>query len=548
MESRCLPLAEIPHTSKLFATFLNDFARVSRYFAHPPTAAGVDAAAHYVHLDPGIRRDLVQILSEQNRTFSPGGNLDPAAARNLDRLAAGGVAVVTGQQVGLFSGPAYTFYKALSAIRCAEDLTGRDIDAVPIFWLASEDHDLAEVNHSSWCTRNGLARHELAVPSENAGHRVGEIRLGDSIRSIAGSAVATLDGPLAGELARALDESYTPQDTYASAFGKLLAGLLAGRGILFLDQLDIRLHRFFTPLFTQVIRKTGELRAALSARSRELESAGFHAQVRVANESCLLFSSMSGPREPIHTKNGAFAVGHTEVSPADLANAIENQPEVFSPNALLRPVLQDAILPTAAYIAGPAEIAYLAQSQVVYQMLGVRMPAILPRSSFTIVEPPIARFLAQYDADLQDALAGRQHLRAKMEQKSLPGVLAGHFDQAEKELRRLTQSFEEPLAKLDSTLVESLHGAEAKMLHQFTQLKAKVARAENFRSGVLDRHERILIDSLAPHGELQERTLCFLPFLAEHGPSLLDELIARSSVAGSGEGKSCAAQHQILCL
>jgi len=176
------------------------------------------------------------------------------------------------------------------------------------------------------------------------------------------------------------------------------------------------------------------------------------------------------------------------------------------------------------------------------------MPAILPRSSFTLIEPPIARFLAQYDADLRDVLAGRQHLREKMEQKTLPSVLASRFDEGEAELHRLMESLEEPLAKLDSTLVESLHGAEAKMLHQLSQLKGKVGRAQNLRSGVLDRHERILLDSLAPHGELQERTLSFLPFLSEHGPALLDELISRSSVAGSGQEKSCATQHQVVLL
>ena len=174
------------------------------------------------------------------------------------------------------------------------------------------------------------------------------------------------------------------------------------------------------------------------------------------------------------------------------------------------------------------------------------MPAILPRASFTIIDPAIARFLAQYGLHLRDLLAGRQQLRSKMEQQSLPGALSSRFDASEEEVRRLMKSFEEPLAKLDPTLMESLHTAEAKVLHQITQLKGKVARAENFRSGVLDRHEKILTDSLTPNGELQERTLCLLPQLAAHGPDLLDKLTSMSSVAGSGEGHSCAAQHQIL--
>jgi bacillithiol synthase len=548
MVSHCLAFNEIPRTSKLFSAFLDDFGRVSHYYAHSPTASGVEAAAREVRLDPGVRRLVVDVLREQNRPFGSNGELNSATSANLDRLAAGAVAIITGQQVGLFTGPAYTFYKALSAIRCAEDATRRGIDAVPIFWLASEDHDLAEVNHSSWSTRSGFARYEVPAPLENAGRRVGEIKLGDSIHPIVGSAAATLEGPFAADVVRTLHESCTPQDTYASAFGKLMARLLAGRGIIFLDQLDPRFHSLFVPTLREAVHHADRIRESLLARSQELDSAGFHSQVKVTSETTLLFSSVSGPREPIRFKNGDFARGDTQASPRQLLDAIERQPENFSPNALLRPVIQDTILPTAAYVAGPAEIAYMAQAQVVYQILRVRMPAILSRSSFTIIEPPIGRFLAQYEADLRDVLAGRQHLRAKMEQKSLPGALASRFDRGEEELRHLIKTFEEPLATLDATLVESLHGAEAKMLHQFMQLKAKVARAENFRSGVLDRHERILIDSLAPHGELQERTLCFLPFLAAYGPSLLDELIARSSVAASGGGKSCATQHQILVL
>jgi bacillithiol biosynthesis cysteine-adding enzyme BshC len=548
MEPHCLPFSEIPHTSKLFFTFLDDFSGVSRFYPHPPTAAGLDAVARAAQLDPGVRRFVVDILREQNCAFGPNSELDPATSRNLDRLSSGAVAIVTGQQVGLFSGPAYTFYKALTAIRCAEDATRRGIDAVPVFWLASEDHDLAEINHSSWCTRGGFARYELPLPAEKAGHRVGEIVLGDSIQSILSSAAGTLDGPFASEITRALHESYAPTDTYASAFGRLMARTLAGRGLILLDQLDSRLHQLYAPVFARAIRKSGDLREALLSRSKELEGSGFHAQVKITSETTLLFSSMAGSREPIRAKNGDFALGHQEISASDFTKDLEAQPQAFSPNALLRPVIQDSILPTAAYIAGAAEIAYMAQAQVVYQTLGVRMPAILPRASFTLIETPIARFLAQYDAGLGDVLAGRQHLRAKMEQKSLPGALASRFDQGEEELRRIIRNLKEPLAQLDSTLVESLSGAEAKMLHQLVQLKGKVARAENFRSGVLDRHERILIDSLTPHGELQERTLCFLPFLAEHGPSLLDELIARSSVTASTEDKSWATQHQVLVL
>jgi bacillithiol synthase len=548
MESHCIPFREIPHTTKLFSAFLEDFSRVQSFYAHPPSPAGIDAAAREVKLDAATRKSVVEILREQNCRFAPANQLDAATARNLDRLAAGAVAIVTGQQVGLFSGPAYTFYKALSAVRCAEETTRRGIDAVPIFWLATEDHDIAEINHTFWNTRDGLARYELPAKPENTGSHVGEVLLGEEIEPLLATAVQTLEGSYSEGVARALRESYTPGETYGSALGKLLARLLAGRGIIFIDPLDARYHRLAAPVYLRALDGAGPLRDALLARTKELEAAGFHDQVKVTRESTLLFYKVGGRREPLRSRNGKFLAGDSEFTRDQLAAAVDSAPENFTPSALLRAVVQDTLLPTAAYFGGPAEVAYFAQSQVVYRKMLGRMPAIVPRASFTIVEPPIARFLAHFALEIRDLLAGPQHLRAKMEQKFLPAALSTRFDETEAALRAMMKSYEEPLAKLDSTLLEALNASERKILHQIEQLKGKVARAENFRSGVLDRKERILLDSLYPSGGLQERTLCFLPMLASIGPSLLDDLSNLSSVAGPSEGASCPTQHQVLYL
>lgn len=532
MESHCLSFREIPHTSKLLSTFLEDFPRVASFYAHPPTLAGIDAAAREVRLDSNVRRQVTEILREQNQKFSAGRELDPATNHNLERLARGSVAIVTGQQTGLFSGPAYTFYKAISAIRIAEEVTSRGTEAVPIFWLATEDHDLAEVHHSDWNTREGLVHYELGARPEDAGRRVGEILLGDEIEAIVAAATQTLEGPFADQTAQALRESYTRGETYGSAFGKLMARLFAGRGIIFIDPLDVRLHRLAAPIYLRALDEADSLGDALLARSNELESAGFHAQVKVTRETTLLFYNLDGRREPLRRRNGNFLVGEAELSHQQLTSAFKDHPDAFTPSALLRPVVQDSLLPTAAYVAGPAEITYLAQSNLIYKQFIGRMPAILPRASFTLIEPPIARFLEQYELDFRDILAGSQRLRAKMEQKFMPGDLANRFDAGETALRDLLTQYDEPLKNLDPTLVDALRASEQKMLHQFTQLKAKVARAINFRSGVLDRHQRILLDALHPAGYLQERTLSALPFLASHGSRLLDKLAILSSPLG----------------
>jgi len=548
MESHCLSFREIPHTTKLFSSFLEDFSAVSKYYSHPPTVEGTLAAAKQVRLDPATRRSVAELLREQNAQLAPGGALDSVTARNLDRLAAGAAAIVTGQQVGLFSGPGYSIYKMASILRMAEEVTRRGTDAVPVFWLATEDHDLAEVNHVYWNSRAGLVRHELPDSQSAIGRRVGEIALGDPIAPLVESAAGSFEGGFSRETARVLRESYTPHDTFGTAFGKLMARIFAGRGVIFIDPLHPRLHHLVAPVYLRALEESAGLRDALLARAHDLESSGFHAQVKVTGESTLLFYNVDGRRQAVRARDGRFFAGDTWFSPAEMAVSARSRSEAFSPSVLFRPIVQDSLLPTAAYIGGPAEVAYMAQVQVVYQHFLGRMPAILPRSSFTIVEPAIARFLSKFELTFRDFLQGPQHVRATMERKAVPEDLARRFDADEKNLRATLESYAASIEKLDRTLLGTLESSTEKMLHQFGKLKEGVGRALNFRTGVLDNKQRILFDSLYPNHELQERSLCGLPYLAKFGPQLLDTLIRFSSPPGAEGNASCAHQHHVLFL
>ena len=544
MNSQCISFREIPQTTKLFTSFLENFGHVASYYSHPPTEAGIDAASREIAFDPSVRRRVVEVLRSQNRRFDS----DAATKSSLDRLAAGAAAIVTGQQVGLFSGPAFTLHKAISVLRCAEEATRRGIDAVPVFWLATEDHDLAEVNHSFWNTRNGLVRYDLPAREEDANRRVGEVILGNGIDGLVEAATRGVEGAFADEIANALRESYAPGETYGSAFGKLMARLFAGRGIIFMDPLDSELHRLAATVYQRALDQDDSLREALLRRSADLDRAGFHAQVKVTHEMTLLFCNVDGRRQPLRSHNGKLSAGEAAFSREEVLEWMERAPEDFTPNALLRPVVQDTLLPTAAYIGGPAEIAYMAQVNVVYDRLLGRMPAILPRASFTVVEPPVANLLRKYGLEVRDVFGGRQQLRGKMERKSLPPDLALHFETDEKTVHRLLKNYESPLDQLDPSLRGALRLAERKMLYQFGKLKGKAARAENFRTGVLDRHERILLDALYPNRGLQERSLCPLPFLALYGADFLDDLAGVSPAPGSIETSLCAQQHHIVIM
>jgi bacillithiol biosynthesis cysteine-adding enzyme BshC len=545
----CIPFREIPQTSSLFSTFLENPELLSAYYSHPPSQDGIAAAARALKFGPEWRQALVDILRDQNARFSSDGMLDRVAEKNLGRLSSGAVAIVTGQQVGLFSGPALTIYKALSAICVADETTRRGVDAVPIFWLATEDHDLAEVNESDWNTRQGLAHYKATVDPSNEGKCVGQIVLGESIEAIVQEAATTLDGPATAEMTAMLRESYTARDTYGSAFAKLLARLFSGRGLLIIDPADARFDRVAAPLYQAAIEKAEELRGALRERSQALEEAGYHAQVKVTDESTLLFYGADGKREALRTsKADEFAAGQAKLTKAELLAALKAKPELFTASALLRPVLQDTILPTAAIIGGPAEIAYLAQSGVIYPKLLGRMPAILTRVSFTIVEAPIARFLDQYELEIRDLFRGKQYIRAKMEQQTMPDALSKKFDEDETVLRRMIGDYRQPLARLDPTLTGAAQAIEEKILGLFLKLKEKVGRAENFRTGVLDRHEKIILDALYANHQLQERHLSALPHLAAHGRQLLDEIVRVITDPAAGAGSSCAGQHHVLFL
>ncbi|MGH9709001.1 MAG: bacillithiol biosynthesis protein BshC, partial [Candidatus Acidiferrales bacterium] len=345
-----------------------------------------------------------------------------------------------------------------------------------------------------------------------------------------------------------LRASYRDGETFGSAFGKLLAGLMKDRGLILLDPLDARLHELARPIYRKVVEESQALVDELTARDKILDKRGFRAQVKITQQSTLLFLDVNGKRQPVRRRNGGFVAGDLKLTAAELLEKIDKEPWALTPSVLLRPVLQDSLLPTAAYIGGPAEVAYMAQAQVVYRRVLGRMPAILPRASFTLIEPTVARAMKKYSLDFRDALHGRQTVRRKMELNSLSRGLVAKFSRDEKGLKRILGSYRAPLGRLDKSLPAALDTVERKMLYQFEKLRGKAGRAENFRTGVLDRHEREILGALFPHHGLQERTLCLLPFLARQGMDLLDRLLGELSSEMSRERNEPCSGHRVVTL
>ncbi|HYL83170.1 MAG TPA: bacillithiol biosynthesis cysteine-adding enzyme BshC [Candidatus Angelobacter sp.] len=519
MDCRALAFRQLPHQPKLFLDYVDHFEKVKSFYGHPPSMQAVTRAAKRLNYPEDRRAEVVRILRKQNAARGAG----TETQANLERLAAGAVAVVSGQQVGLFGGPAYSVYKALMAVQIAEELTRGGVEAVPVFWMATEDHDLEEVRHATWFDGGKLTRFELPDGNEE-GKPVGRIALGAEVEGLAREAAELLQNQGGELLAQYLVESYKAQETYGSAFGKLFTRLFAEQGLILLDPLDAELHKVAAPLYQHALAERDALNEKLLRRGKELERAGYAPQVKVTSKSTLLFRFDGGRRQVISASSGKFHAGEKTWTREDLTHLTHTEPENFSPNALFRPVVQDYLLPTAAFIGGPAELSYIAQSEVVYRHLLGHMPVMLPRSGFTLVDVKASKLLERYGLTVEEVWAGPQELRRKIEGASLPKSLSKDFDRDQKEITKMLDKLGKQIEKLDATLTGTVERTRKGIEFHLEQMRQKVGRAQDQKLGVIAGHEQHLESLLNPHKVLQERELCLLPFLARWGASGLSEL------------------------
>jgi len=515
--SECLPFTGIPHSSRLFLDYLYNLDRVRRFYAHPPLTRDwlpEQAAKVRARYAEAQRQAVANALLRQNRAW----NAPPEVISNLGRLRNGALAVVTGQQVGVLGGPLYSFYKALSAVKVAAEYTAAGVESAPIFWLATEDHDFAEVSHAFLADEHGEPHRIEIASTAPPDAPVGSIRLGAEINSVLRQ-VEHLIGP------SILEQAYAPGQTLGSAFARLLMCLFGRFGLIVLDPLDSELHQLAAPLLGNAARRADELHAGLDARGKELEASGYHAQVKVAASSSLLFSLAGGRRVAIRRSNSHFVVGDRRLTAAEFAAEVEAAPEQFSPNALLRPAMQDFLLPSVAVIAGPAEIAYWAQVAVLEdKLLGGVTPA-LPRFSATLVEPRCKRLLDRYQARVADLFKGVEHTRELLAGRSLPSKLEETYRNSAGALDALIAAYSTELLQLDPTLSEAASRAAAKMRYQLQRLHVRAARAGMRRHEDVVRHADRLSAALYPNKTLQERVVAGVSFVARYGPDVLDALL-----------------------
>ena len=524
MKSQCVPFSQIPHTTKLFIDFLSYVTKVQPFYPRSPYfMEWLKEEAHGVSYDSARRERVGALLQRQNTAWGASSKTQ----ENIARLRAGASTLVTGQQVGLFGGPLFSIFKALTAVKLADEASREGIDSVPVFWLATSDHDLAEINHVSIPRADGILQKLEATTHGLVDAPVGTVTFGEEIESLVNAAAELLGD---SEISGLLRDAYRPGETFGSGFARLFSRLFADWGVILLDGSDPELHAIAEPIYHAAIQRSAELDETVLARGQALEAAGFHQQVKVTESSTLLFMLLRGSRVPIHRRGNptsaspGFTVGQESISQAELLRRITAAPDQFSPNVLLRPVVQDYLLPTLAYVGGASEVAYFAQADVVYRALLGRTTPIVPRFSATLVETKPQALLERYGVTLRDLFHGPEALRESLATRTLPQDVQTAFNHAELAVDTSMAAIRQSLARLDQTLVDSAANASSKIHHQLSQLRARAARAELRHSEVLGRHAELLSNALYPEKALQEREIAGIHFVARHGTQLLRDL------------------------
>jgi bacillithiol biosynthesis cysteine-adding enzyme BshC len=520
-------LRRVPGIRKLAADYTYNFAALSAFFpGNPFDREAWPAAILRTRSKTRAAADIAAIVTaQQRRRGAPAAALESAA-----RLAdPGTVAVVTGQQAGLFGGPLFTLLKAITALKLAERISREhQVPAVPVFWIDAEDHDWDEVRS---CTvfDETLATRTVALPParEPEPRRVADRRLDESVVASLDELAAVLPATeFRPELLEALRAIYAPGASPADAFAQQLERTLGDRGLVVFDASDAAAKPIVRDIFVRELSAPGETgrRAALAGES--LVAHGYHTQVHASPDTVALFL-LDGARRPIKRSDQHLAV---DGDPADkravetLVEQARTHPERFSPNVLLRPIVQDTLFPTVCYVSGPNELAYLAQLGGVYEHFGVPMPLVYPRATATIVDSAAMRFLTKYNLPFEAFQAQDEAALNELLASQMPASVEQAFQDASHAIDNGMSRLAQSVPALDPTLAGAARSTHGRMQHDLQALRGKMIQAAKRRDETLRRQFTRTKALTFPSGRPQEREIGFVSFLNQFGPVLAERL------------------------
>jgi bacillithiol biosynthesis cysteine-adding enzyme BshC len=521
-----IDVRRMPWIRRLAGEYADRFPAVAEFFSgNPWTDGGWQDAIRRVQAHQRDRSRLVQMLHAQAvRRAAP-----PSSIQAIDSLAdPRAVAVVTGQQAGLFGGPLYTLLKAITALQLAERAR-RDhgVPAVAVFWVDSEDHDWEEVRSCPVLDGDLTLRTIALGEPEGAGELpVARIVLGpDAERAVAELEAALQPSEFTSEIASTLREIYQPGVRMADAFARWMDRLLGTRGLVVFESADPAAKPLVSELFARELSEPGRTSALALEAGEAMRSLGHDPQVVPQPDSVALFR-LNGGRRGIRVRDGRFLIEEEMVDAGTLVSEARQHPDRFSPNVLLRPLVQDTLFPTVAYVSGPSELAYLGQLKAVYARFEVPMPLIYPRASVTLLDSASARFLSRYRLPLEELRQQDESALNHLLEAQLPASVEQALTATDRTVRDQMATLIEAVGQLDPTLAGAARTTLGRMEHDLRTLHNKIIHAAKKRDETLRRQFSRAQALAFPDGHPQERTLGLPFFLNRYGWALVDRLHA----------------------
>jgi len=509
-------------TSRLARDYSHAFDKVADYYSSPPNLNGnwsnIIKARQSARPDTAVSDVLEKQLSERQ---APAAAL--AAVRKFRHQES--VAVVTGQQAGLFGGPLFTFLKALTAIKLARQLADKyRTPVVPVFWVDGEDHDLEEIAHCS-ILDTSLALHKTTLPlDEQKGVPASLIRLDDTIASTISSLEANLSPTeFTEQLINDLKNTYQPGVRLVESFARWLDQLFGHHGLVVYDASDVAMKPFVQGLFMEELKCPGQTSRLAANAGAKLESSGYRAQVVPAQDAVALFR-IDGTRQAIKVAGDHFRIEDQTLTADEMFTELQHNPSSFSPNVLLRPLTQDVLFPTIAYVSGPNELGYLGQLRQVYKAFKVPMPVIYPRATVTVVNTATLKFLDRYKVDFSELQAQDDSLLNTLIASQIPTEVEQALKGTEQAITERLDTLSNVVQAIDITLAGTVKSTRGRMEKDLRNLRTKIIQAAKRRDETLRRQFNRARSQTFPNGDPQERAVSGVYFLNKYGPAFIDRL------------------------
>lgn len=521
MQSKNYSFEHLPF-STLFKTYVDDFGQLKDYYEVNPFNEKEIARKVQAFEFRGDRNTTADVLTSFNKRF----DADSAVFENIHRLRDdNSLAVVTGQQLGLYGGPIYTVLKAIGTIHTARKMEKRfNRPVIPVFWLADEDHDYDEVRNLHLLQNDELKRFELPAKTNHLSP-VADLTLPDELEQVRTAVQEALHKTeFFDDLWDLLDQCFTPGNTFLDAFGQWMAALFSKQGLVLAGSNHREVKQLTGACLKRSIAQADEIRQQLEEQSQALGQ-HFHQQVHLYDSNLFYLDPELGRMKINRNGNGWKTDNGKNWQTDELIEAIDSKPEYFSPNVFLRPLVQDVLLPTLGYVAGPGEIAYYGQMKKMYPCFDLQMPIIFPRLSATIIEPAIARIkdelpfrFHEYDQRIED-------LESAYVEKTSSTDIRALFAEWKKEIEQIAEQRKEQIAGIDATLEASAEKTTALYFNELDRLSTKVYRAVKKQDEIQLKRIRRIQNHLFPENELQERVLSTIFYMNIYGVDIWDKVL-----------------------